>query len=290
MSGWYYLKFYVGAATTRLDPLIVKLIPELASATSAIADRWFFIRYIDEGGVHLRIRFHAAAPEHHAELNRVVDQVCQRSITLLAALAASTYRSALPIPTPAMPASAVGLIPDVYEPEVAKFGVTSMSVAERLFQVSSELAVEILRSDLANKVSRKTVAPLLMHEVVRAFPSPRDFWYDYADYWLTSAGASSSEWPLRFAAKSDELARRGIAIRTPVDELPPEAGDWIERWRVALRTAAARYDQLDVPGAIRDGLGFQIAHLMNNRLGLSTLEESYFATLLARSFALEVVA
>ncbi len=54
-SEWLYLKVYTGTSTA--DQILANHIAPLLEATQELYDRWFFIRY-NEGGHHLRLRFH----------------------------------------------------------------------------------------------------------------------------------------------------------------------------------------------------------------------------------------
>jgi hypothetical protein len=60
----------------------------------------------------------------------------------------------------------------------------------------------------------------------------------------------------------------------------------ITRWHKAMRNARERYKKecpLYTP-MLADTLAFYFAHLMNNRLGFTTLDESYLAILLAKTY------
>jgi thiopeptide-type bacteriocin biosynthesis protein len=54
-SEWLYLKVYTGTSTA--DQILANHIAPLLEVTRELYDRWFFIRY-NEGGHHLRLRFH----------------------------------------------------------------------------------------------------------------------------------------------------------------------------------------------------------------------------------------
>lgn len=54
-SEWLYLKIYTGTSTA--DQILANHVAPLLEGTRELYDRWFFIRY-NEGGHHLRVRFH----------------------------------------------------------------------------------------------------------------------------------------------------------------------------------------------------------------------------------------
>jgi thiopeptide-type bacteriocin biosynthesis protein len=67
MSGlaeWLYVKVYTGDQGAIFDDLILVTIPVLVQ--SLRPQRWFFIRYRDEHGVHLRIRLQVSLDEYAA--------------------------------------------------------------------------------------------------------------------------------------------------------------------------------------------------------------------------------
>ena len=57
-SEWVYLKMYGGQIF--LEDLLLKNIYDISVTLldDGIIDKWFFLRYHDERGYHLRVRFH----------------------------------------------------------------------------------------------------------------------------------------------------------------------------------------------------------------------------------------
>lgn len=279
-NDWVYLKLYAGLASDRLEWFLTEVTPRVID--HAGWDRWFFLRYIDETGLHLRLRLRAA-PGTAAELVRAVHPVCEDGLLALAAQPASTYR---PLVTtggvaPA-PRSFVGVVPDVYEPEYDKFGGgAGVAIAEQAFQASSEIALAILRDERLLDRPRKTLLPSLMCAAIDAF-APRadhvEFWRRYAEFWLHELGAGAFSWRERFVAKSYALADAGESVVTPDADLPVESRGHLTRWRDALADAARAYR--GVPNTSAPLLASQFVHLMNNRLGCHALDEAYLATLL----------
>jgi thiopeptide-type bacteriocin biosynthesis protein len=55
---WLYLKIYAGLGFQ--DKLLLNEIPDIAEGlyTDKIIDKFFFVRYTDRDGPHLRLRFH----------------------------------------------------------------------------------------------------------------------------------------------------------------------------------------------------------------------------------------
>jgi thiopeptide-type bacteriocin biosynthesis protein len=177
----------------------------------------------------------------------------------------------------------IQVIESSYEPEVTKFGARGIFLAERLFQLSSEIAMATLIDERSGVCSRKTLVPIFMDAVRNAFVprSSRSFWADYSQYWIEQSGESIAEWRLRFVAKARDLNLRNVPILTPDGALPQASRNAAEAWRNGLTQAVLEFEALQEPkraGAV--ALAFTFAHLMNNRLGITPIEESYFSYLL----------
>lgn len=284
---WTYLKIYVGHAVDKLDHLILDLLPRVVE--EAVTERWFFIRYFDEGGLHLRLRV-LPRDGMAALVRRNVEEQANSSLTRLGQAPPGFYRPMMALSTESVSATgqaARGFLSRIdsaqYEPELDKFGDGQcMTIAEQLFQSSSKCAYEIIRAESEGRLSRKTLAPILMNAVLQSIPpstSTSDFWSQYASYWLGGYAQGANTWRTTFSQKASDLAQRGLPIIP--SELRPEEARQVHSWRNALEHAASLYNQ--VPPGQRpspDVLAFNLVHLMNNRLGFQPLEEAYLATLL----------
>lgn len=288
---WVYVKLYLGRVVDRMDRLLVELGAE--PVLSERARSWFYIRYVDDRGIHIRVRARARDSDRE-NLNVALIDACARCLNALPGYPPGDYH-----PTVVMPGFAAGVAAvthahndvDVvearYEPETDKFGERpAMDIAERVFDTSSRVAVDILRMEDRGELSRKGLVPILMHEVCAAFiarDAHASFWNEYSYYWLNGRSPAAEDWQRKFGAKYDELRRLGIAIVPGDADLESRAKQRVARWRDCLRAAADAYAEASGHG---DGgpevLAFNFAHLMNNRLGLAALEEAYMAALLAR--------
>jgi thiopeptide-type bacteriocin biosynthesis protein len=178
----------------------------------------------------------------------------------------------------------VGVVVDAYEPELEKFGgARGMPIAEEIFEASSGIALEILGEEAGGQYSRKTIAPCLMNVVLDAFaPSEgaQRFWQNYGFYWLGGQTMAAEDWRTRFFEKGSRLREQQIPIVWPA-HLPRRATHLTEQWRERLQRASNAYAQIgDLGQVTTDILAFNFIHLMNNRLGLISLEEAYLAALL----------
>jgi thiopeptide-type bacteriocin biosynthesis protein len=282
---WVFIKIYTGAYPGALDLFISKVIPEVLSQGGF--DCWYFVRFIDEHGLHLRLRLRAH-PRESANLKRAAMLACNRGLDGLGMLYADEYR---PLVLPSgerestwLKQTPVAVRTATHEPELEKYGgEPGMPIAEDVFESSSRIAVSILRADLAREYSRKTMAPSLMSIVAETFwpRNPAALWSNYATYWLGGDTAFARDWRERFLMQASLLRERNTSVVASAGELPSEATSLLADWTKALRTAHAQYRRMrtfqEFPSS---RLGFHFIHMMNNRLGLSALEESYLATLL----------
>jgi thiopeptide-type bacteriocin biosynthesis protein len=292
LSPWLYFKIYVGGAgMAHLEHLLAEVVPRALGARGAAA--WFFIRYADEEGVHLRLRIKARGDA--AEAASCVEQVLWSGTRALGDVTTSSHRPVVSIPGASVldPWLGKACSPRVeraeYEPEVETFGVRGITAAEELFQVSSNIAVRVVQLERARRIDRRTLSPALMAAVPEAFcpaVSRRDFWGAYAHYWVARhrerlAGYRFTE---LFAEKARKLLERGIPVVPPDDTFEPEARALLSRWRTGLQRAAAAFAARE-SALSGHALSFSFIHLMNNRLGAWFLEEVYFARLLAECAA-----
>ncbi len=286
VAEWIYLKVYLGQAVDKFDGLILETVPKILALERF--ERWFFLRYLDAHGVHLRLRFKVSAG-NASRLAGPIRAVCERGLEELAHFPPATYRPMVLPPDVGshrkVPMTAtVGIAADAYQPELEKFGgVHGMPIAEEIFEASSRIALAILGDEAEGRYSRKTIAPCLMQLVHDAFaPSEgaERFWRHYSFSWLGGETTAAEDWRTRFFEKGTRLREERIPIVRPVD-LPARATYLTDEWREQLRRAADAYAGIeDLGQATSDLLAFNFTHLMNNRLGLISLEEAYLAALL----------
>ncbi|MFI5105492.1 MAG: thiopeptide-type bacteriocin biosynthesis protein, partial [Terriglobales bacterium] len=130
-SDWLFAKLY--CSPSHADRLLLELVQPLAAdvMSAGLADRWFFLRYGDPNW-HLRLRFHgnpALLNLHVLPRLRQLAEDHQRQGTL--------WRLQF----------------DAYEREVERYGgPLAIGVAEHLFQLDSELCLDLLQliSDLGD--------------------------------------------------------------------------------------------------------------------------------------------
>ncbi len=272
----------MGPVAGGIEHLVAELLPDVMAAPGV--ERWFFLRYLDGDGPHMRLRLRTRDP---ARAREALQPSIDRVLAELPRIGPPLYRPAVGFGSRVPPAGATGairVVPGEYEPETEKFGTRGLAIAEELFQRSSELAVRVLTDERDGAYSRKTLVPCLMQSVADAFAAtsgPR-LWQGYATYWLSVCRAPRGYWWARFGEKAAELSSRGVAVVPEDAALPERARPLVSAWRRHAAEAARRYAACDgdAPAPSALSLAFNFAHLMNNRLGITPLEEAYYGVLL----------
>lgn len=287
-SPWLYFKLYFGEQMVRADNFLIDLGARLTSQASIA--KWFYIRYVDDSGFHIRLRVLPADAAERQSVQELVHCTCVDMLDRIYEYLPTTYQPMVTLPgyedqVVSFRESRLGVVLDTYVPEREKYGTdAALPIAESVFHLSSELAVRVLADEQRGLYSRKTLLPWLMHECNEAFPTSEhaNFWDGYSLYWLGGASPAASDWRRRFAQKAEELRDAGFAVLAAEESLPDAAQAVITRWRAGLREASRAYAALgDGSNDRPDVLSLNFSHLTMNRLGVATLEEAYLAALLA---------
>ncbi|MEU3710450.1 lantibiotic dehydratase [Streptomyces catenulae] len=180
---WLHLSLYA-PADRHEELLAVHLAPLLGELPDCV-DRWFFLRYTDGDGPHLRLRFHGPA----AALGRDLQPRLHDATSALHA-AGLTRRA----------------VWDSYDPELERYGgPEAMAAAERVFHADSVAVLEQLRRRHAR---REPAEPLLVAaagfaDLARAF---------HAADGAERGGPAGADWLVRRIPK-DEERQRGFRER-----------------------------------------------------------------------------
>ncbi|MCB5906070.1 lantibiotic dehydratase [Streptomyces pinistramenti] len=267
---WLYAALY--APAERHEELLAVHLHALLNGLPAEVDRWFFLRYRDAHGAHLRIRFHAP-PEVLA--GQLLPQLHA---------AAGTLRSS----------RLVGrVVWDTYDPELERYGgPEAIAAAERVFHADSVAVLEHLRRRYRRQDD--TAPPLLAAagyaDLARAFHSSRDG--------TGAAGGEGAAWLLRAVPKDEERQRafrmrrrEALPLVDPYREGPAPAAD--EELRAAW---AHRAQAVDDYGRLLRDLGARswsdtdqalhaVLHMHHNRRVGVDREAETFALAVARGAA-----
>jgi thiopeptide-type bacteriocin biosynthesis protein len=261
---WLFAQLYPGNWSL-LDRVVLEVVaPARRDALAAGADRWFFIRYIDRGGPHVRLRVRGDTD--------VINQIyTQWNETLRARM----QFAGDPRPVP-------GADPEVlyapYEPELAKYGgPVGTGIAETAFQASSESTLQLVALSPTWDTRRALTAHLMRRlSGCVAGLSPAGFWNFHHTFW-TSAGVRLS------ATEGSQHSITDEQLRATDEDLPLHAAlpALIDRLAEATATAIER--------ALSRGVRVSAAHLLLhhlhmtvNRLGVLPEEELRIAQALRR--------
>lgn len=274
-TDWWYVRAYPGHPDL-MDEATRVLVPWLAAhAVEEAASAWFFTRYWDMSGHHLRLRL-ACPPDGadhvHDRLPELVDLLHD-----------------LPGPTPSerlVPGSVPQGLPLVrrarcasYAPELAKYGgCAGVRRAEALFTASSRLYTEQQVGSLEPLFTRAALAVAYMGSLVQAALTGEEA---RSAFWT----AHRRQWGRRLAmCAPDQEQRRGLLARAAagVRAAPLEG-----RRREAVRDHAATVVRT-LDGAAADGnpvprsvLLLHYLHMDMNRWGFVPAEESLLGVLAA---------
>jgi thiopeptide-type bacteriocin biosynthesis protein len=287
---WTYYKLYIGASYDALDFVITDCMEDAIQRFGEHG--WFFLRYLDEGGLHLRVRFRLkkstlteTEPELFAALHGGLSLLSQRLLNTYTPLL--TF-GGIAVDPPQQVLGATCLRCE-YEPEFDTYGgEIGVAIAEQVFCISSVLAREILRKEASAELSRKNCALPLYIEAIDTFVADREvngFLERYVNFWLSGDAALGAH-KSAFIEKAYNMIDEGITILTPVAEYPLAVAELASQWKAALVSARERYER-QCPAyskGLADTLAFYFVHLMNNRLGFNTVEESYLAILLSTTY------
>ncbi|MGH3871138.1 MAG: lantibiotic dehydratase [Pseudonocardiaceae bacterium] len=227
-GGWLYLKIY-GARRTQ-DDLLREQIPQLvAAAAEGGADRWFFIRYTDSDGHHVRLRL-------HGESDRLWSGVARTTGAMLLDWQRQGLVSAHQV--------------DQYAPELERYGGTqAQQAAEELFERDSAAAVALLRLvkssgcpyslDALVAISVAALAHAFGPPSPQAPPSPQTQWLS-AEY----AGEAAAAWLSLTGSRRDlpgQYRKQAAYWRRLLDP----AGGWsqLRAGEVGSRVLAALADR-----------------------------------------------
>ncbi|MFE2305838.1 thiopeptide-type bacteriocin biosynthesis protein [Streptomyces sp. NPDC059411] len=266
---WLYYRIFVRDYRD-LTPLIDHTVRRIVAAAHVLNPQggWFFLRYVDESGMQVRLR-------HHGPLDAVaaVEAAADRILADTAAMPPELAR--------AYRGHAKGL----YEPEHAKFGgPTGVRLAERASQAASEAALELIGPDFPRlRLGHALAATLSALELLPA-DQRLSFAYHMTWYWTGQNGDRSD--PLR--TRVDAAARRaGPDLRRLLDLVREGPYRRVhDEYRLGLRVLLEQHRAAGIP---RTGphLLFHLIHLTNNRLGVKPTEEAVLARWIRAEYGAE---
>jgi thiopeptide-type bacteriocin biosynthesis protein len=280
---WLYYQLFPGGLP-KMDTLIRQLVGTAGRmAMEQGADRWFFIRYLDERGPHVRFRARGRRGSIDA-LQRRLDVLFRAGIPEVARSRGTGPPTLvrLPFPQPEVN-NHTGFVTRIYEPEWDKYGgAVGVDLAEIVFQVSSQVALEVLELTADDAVARAAVALALMRCAARRTIPPaheRAFWDRYFWHWSGGERARAEtvrSWVMRASQRgADHFLPASSTMLADVRFRP-----LIERYADVLQTTFGDGHAHQALLVAPDELLFHHTHMTNNRLGLTAIEEAFLAGVL----------
>lgn len=260
--------------TTRCDQILFGLVQPflIYCQEQAWIERYFFIRYADPES-HVRLRLFGDAKVLHAEVAPALLQVAN--------------------------GRGLGVRWVPYEQEIDRYGgVPAIELAERFFELSSDIAFELLPKIIRGKPSlRSGQALLLMTTLIHIFceeVQPFAAYYGQSYLQTLTSAAEQAHWHARFDDAYQQQAQRlGAYVTTTVARLATGEAltETLDHYRDGLIPLRDQLRVLYQNGALpyatwRETVWSIVPsylHMMNNRLGVSIAEESYLAFLIAKT-------
>lgn len=235
---WTYWRVYTTAAT--IDHTVLRLRKHVEPIVD-LNDRWFFVRYTDLHGLHVRFRV-LTSVRRADELHSTREQV------------------------------GAHIESDLYEPEFGKWGrANAIVAAENAFQVSSELAVETLRAAEDRLVTAALTFELVLAQLVPDLTIRAAVLKTHALWWLgdTQTGGMQFE-----AALARARLRASTNMPRHSDTRFPSISARTED--LIMQFAQALSDAIDFAGPQHPPTYHlhQHLHLTMNRLGLGPGQEA----------------
>ncbi|WP_211241706.1 thiopeptide-type bacteriocin biosynthesis protein [Patulibacter minatonensis] len=272
----------------RMDAGVATVVRDAADLLRATpeAERWFFLRYFDRRGPHLRLRVRARDRDdldavQHRLWPRLQDGVrrAQETTDVVARRPLLPSPPGLELPD----GRHAGVEHRVYERELRKWGGhDGTAIAEDLFEASSD-AVLALDGETLGTGERAALALTLMEAALRAVPADEHarFWDGYAAWWC-----GAKQRPRQYPALRRGIDGAAAKARGPLTAAARRRAGYdgaagaLDAYAAAvgrmLADARAAGIERDVPH-----LCFHHVHMTNNRLGITLTEEALLGAVLA---------
>ncbi|OLQ49079.1 hypothetical protein BHT94_09395 [Bacillus licheniformis] len=285
MKEWVFYSIYVPRAEY-LENIIINIVTPIVKQVkdSVQVHKWFFIRYIDMQGPHIRLRF--LVNEDDIDIvEEITEEHLHRNLSKVLAEPLSEMSRLLPVKTDTRSFES-GFQQEEYEPEYEKYGgVQGVHIAEDIFQSSSELVLSLLNDPGFKDNDRFDFALFLMNKTAEhaslSADQARDLWESMLHHW---SGADYTE-GITYKTKLEEAAEKRIDVINVVIEKMhsnPFVIKLTEGYQKILQKAFSQIQESEKIRTSHSHLSFHYIHMMNNRLGVWPIEEAYLGALLAQ--------
>lgn len=253
---WLYLKIgapSVYSAESMLRQVVTPILKARGYLQAYSQSSWFFIRYLDATGLHLRLRVWDQS-----------DRLCELEKAL---------REALMLWQNSFHHEVNYVRRAVYFPEWIKWGGHEGVIrAEKVFATSSRLALAMPQNYWKE---RHALAMLLMRRGVEMLPPMQQlsFIYNYAWYW---SGTNDPTLPTMQEALRQGARRAAHYLGEQMEAWECSSGEWRTHMELYLNALEQDLNQTENPGHRL----FNHLHLTSNRLGVSPRDEALLAEVL----------
>ncbi|MDL5142787.1 thiopeptide-type bacteriocin biosynthesis protein [Bacillus atrophaeus] len=286
MKEWVFYSIYVPRAEY-LEKIIVNIVtPAVQQIKNSVqVHKWFFIRYIDMQGPHIRLRFLVDEAEMEAA-EELLEERFSQCLSAVIAEPVPDLSRLLPVKAETADFES-GFQQEEYEQEYEKYGgLQGVDVAENIFQSSSELALLFVNHDYFSDKDRFDLALLLMkitaEKASLSEAETRQLWESMLHYW---SGADYTE-GISYKIKLEEAAKKRVDVINQVMErmaADPRVKELTDGYGQVLEYAFSEIKKSKKIRTPVSHLAFHYIHMMNNRLGVWPIEEAYLGALLAHT-------
>lgn len=282
---WVFYSIYPGSQGY-LDEVVTEIVAPLVEkwASGEGVHNWFFIRYIDEQGPHVRLRFQVE--EDFVDFyEEALEKLIESKLETVLSRPPSEQKRLLPFLQGGQePAGEVTFQLEEYEPEYEKYGgMKGVAIAERCFASSSRLAVTAMNAEKNRIIDRFHLALLTMEKTVdQAGLSAEEknrLWEKILHYWSGTEFREDGKLKesLRIAAQ-----KRGKWIQNHLEQYRQnqKVEELLSEYVQSLQETFRQVRETPQITLSPSHLAFHYIHMMNNRLGVWPLEEAYLGALL----------
>lgn len=287
MKNYEWLQYNIYSKNIHeLDYLVRFVVKPAASKVKAAFDvtNWFFIRYLDETGPHIRLRF-KISEDQYTDVIEFLEDFISTSLELLIEQAIVVPKRLLPLNMGEGHFSAANRRYELslYDPELEKYGEeVGIELSEKYFSASSNLTLEVIDEIMNERINRFEFAIKVMDIMLKAAWEKEneadDFLLNYTTYWAgdkLSNGENQVSQNFIHSAMSRKEKVREILSSKYSDDIEYSLKEFSKELKIILHEIN-RFGENDP-----NGIYFHFVHMMNNRLGVWPIEESYLAALLS---------
>ncbi|MGP4066187.1 thiopeptide-type bacteriocin biosynthesis protein [Oceanobacillus sp. M65] len=283
MKNWVFYSIYVPTFNYLEHSIEGIVIPTVEKVKSNfVIHQWFFIRYVDMQGPHIRLRFLIDEKDMEC-LEEVMDEVIEKKLAALISKPPLPLSRLLRLP-PQEKEFEASFDQEEYEPEYEKYGgIQGVKIAEQCFELSSELVINFTNSSNFTDKDRFDLSLLLMKITAKQAKLSKieehELWERILSYWSGSTYNEDDRFKnnLIEAAKKrlDVLGRKleAISQKTSMIQL-------VNDYEMGLGNAFSSMTKSEKIVVTKEHLAFHYIHMMNNRLGVTPIEEAYLGALL----------